>query len=236
MMRWMENTDRLALCLSKDKTLCGDLSFQLCVSGSSYRSLGRYWAGHLVWTRKMGCIVHGNCCPLLCFLCLWRGGLTLASAVPVQIMWNRAKGHFAGRCGWAGHRALTMCSYKGVNFWQKVWLAGNNNVSSCLLCICGAWKVEKNVVPPPAKILCAMSEWIVSSYAGLLGSLKLVFDFFFAKFWGRATNQLLGIFAPCYVFAYCKLLSLLIKIIVLWSCFSKPLAVSCGQKKPWKLQ
>lgn len=81
-----------------------------------------------------------------------------------------------------------------------------------------------------------MFEWIVSFYVCLLGFfifMKVDFDFFFAEFWGRDTNQLVGVLATYHMFARSKLLSLLIKIIVigLWSYFPKTLALSWGQNQ-----
>lgn len=61
-MGWTENTDKLvhglALCVSKNRTWCGDQDFQRCVSGSAYSSLGKY----LRWSFSMN-QQNGSYCP-----------------------------------------------------------------------------------------------------------------------------------------------------------------------------
>lgn len=176
-MRWIENTDKpvhgLALCVSKDRTWCGAQEFQRCMNGFSYRSLGKYWSWSFSLNQQ-----NGSYCPWklisLVLLPVTVKGRTYPclSCSCANLVEQNKKNQFASKCGCAGHRALTICSYKGDNFWQKVSLAGNNSVSSCLLCICGAWVVSWKIMgstPPLQNPLCYvwMSCFILCLSPGL---------------------------------------------------------------------
>lgn len=138
----MEKADKpvygLALCLSKERTWCGDKDFQRCVSGSSCSSLGKY----LSWSFSRN-QQNGSYCP-------WK--LLSLAVLPVPV---KGRTYPCLSCSCANHveqnkkaslQASVAEQATGPGQYAPTEVAASGrkhdwleiSVLSCFLCKCGA--------------------------------------------------------------------------------------------------